>query len=628
MKILLTAINAKYIHSNLAIYYLKEYAKEYKDNIELAEFTINNYTDYIIQEIYKKKPDIIAFSCYIWNIDIVEEVACELHKILPNTKIWFGGPEVSYDVKERLERVSYIDGIMIGEGEETFKELLDYYIEDSMQLEEVKGIAFKNSAYKNSTYKNNGLKTNTEPIDMKHENNVINHEVTKKEEAVSETITVTPIRPQLDLSQVPFPYDNLEDFKNKIIYYESSRGCPYSCSYCLSSIDKKVRLRDTELVKKELALFIKNNIPQVKFVDRTFNCNRNHALEIWRFIKEQDNGKINFHFEISADILSDEEITLLNSMRPGLVQLEIGVQSTNEDTIKAINRKMDFNKLSAIVNRIKAGHNVHQHLDLIAGLPYEDYPTFTRSFNDVYSLKPDQFQLGFLKVLKGSKMYEYSKNHSIIYKDHAPYEVLFTKWLSYDDVLQLKEVEEMVEVYYNSGQFTYSVNFLEHFFPTPFELYQSLGDYYERNHLFDTNHTRMNRYYILLEFYKEKIQKDSTAFEEILIYDLYLRENLKTRPDFAKDNTVFKSYYRNFYQNEERIKTYLKNYSDYNSKQISRITHFESVSIDILETVQSGSIVPKKQFILFDYKNRNPLNYEAKTFFFDEEFMKEQTENN
>lgn len=591
MKVLLTAINAKYIHSNLAVYCLKSYAKKYEDHIELAEFTINHYTDYIIQEIYKKKPDVLALSCYIWNIEMVEEVMVELHKLLPNMKIWLGGPEVSYDAKERMQRLPYLTGIMIGEGEETFLQLMEYYVDGHGKLEDIKGIAYRESLSEGGEIK------------------------------------LTPFREQLDLSTVPFPYENIEEFKNKIIYYESSRGCPYSCSYCLSSIDKKVRLRNIDLVLRELKVFIDNKVPQVKFVDRTFNCNRAHSLAIWRFIHENDNGITNFHFEISADILTEDELEVLASMRPGLVQLEIGVQSTNEETIHAINRKMDLDKLRRAVDRVNAGLNIHQHLDLIAGLPYEGYESFRTSFNEVYSMRPNQLQLGFLKVLKGSAMYEFSKQGSITYKNKAPYEVLFTDWLSYDEVLQLKQVEDMVEVYHNSGQFMYSIQYLEHFFETPFDFYQEIGRYYEEQGLNSMSHTRMSRYDILLRFMRgqkesNKISEntgytfDSNVLEAILLYDLYLRENLKSKPEFLSSEEVEREIFHHFFV-EESVKSYLQGYEDYTGKQISRLTHLEKFAYDVIESASTGQAVEREEYILFDYKNRSPLDHAASTYRFE-----------
>jgi radical SAM superfamily enzyme YgiQ (UPF0313 family) len=580
VKILLTAINAKYIHTNLAIYSLRANAKEYRNNIKLAEFTINHYPDDILQAIYKEKPDFIGFSCYIWNIAIVEELCVELRKLLPDTKIWLGGPEVSYDAKERLESTDCIDGIMVGEGEETFKELLDYYIADKTSPDKIRGIVYRSS----------GKVIMTEP------------------------------RPAVNFSRLPFPYEDIDELENKIIYYETIRGCPYSCSYCLSSIDKSVRLRDMELVKKELEIFINHRVPQVKFVDRTFNCNRTHALNIWTYIKEHDNGITNFHFEISADILDEEELALLNTMRPGLVQLEIGVQSTNSETINAIHRHMDLVKLAYAVNRIHQGNNIHEHLDLIAGLPKEDYTTFRNSFNAVYALKPNQLQLGFLKVLKGSGMHEASKDYGIIYKSVPPYEVLYTKWLSYDEVLRLKIVEDMVEVYYNSGQFVYGIKYMEHFFATPFDLYLALGDYYEKNQLQGTNHARIRRYAILIDFMEDFTKLDSSvtfdkeAFCSILVHDLFLRENLKSRPSFAEDQEPYKKLYRDFYFDEQKVKEYL-NVDSVTDKavQLKQYLHLEHFGIDVVRTAETGSVVKADQFILYDYLHRNPLNSEART---------------
>lgn len=574
MKILLTAINAKYIHSNLAIYELSAYAKKYKENIELAEYTINNQQEYILTDIYKRKPDVIAFSCYIWNIGIIESLLKEIKQVLPDTPVWLGGPEVSYDVRNGLLSTPYADGIMIGEGEQTFTELAGYYVEQNVELKNIKGIA----------YKWNG------------------------------EIKVNPYREPMDLSDVPFPYDDFELFKNKILYYETSRGCPYSCSYCLSSIERGVRLRDLELVKKELQIFLDAKVPQVKFIDRTFNCNPKHAMGIWSYIHEHDNGITNFHFEIAADILRENEIELLNKMRPGLVQLEIGVQSTNPNTIVAINRKMDFGVLTEKVNAIHRGNNIHQHLDLIAGLPYEDYQSFGQSFDDVYGLRPNQLQLGFLKVLKGSPIFGEAQKDDITYRQSAPYEVLFTKWLPFEDVLRLKQVEDVVEVYYNSGQFEMSIQFLEHFFMTPFALYEALGQYYEAHNLFGVNHTRMARYDILLDFFKEQVTDgDAEVFAEILVYDLYLRENLKSRPKFAKEYGEYKKAYREFYEDEERVKALLPGYEDYSSKVLSRITHAEHFSFDVPSVVKTGDVEKQETIIVFDYKNRNPLDHQATT---------------
>lgn len=580
MKLLLMAINAKYIHSNLAIYSLKKYAKKYKEQIELAEYTINNRVDYILQDIYKKSPDVIAISCYIWNIDMIKELLPELKKVLPNTHIWLGGPEVSYETEGLLKAQPFVDGVMLGEGEETFLQLATYYVEGKGGLRDIAGIAYRSS-----------------------ENEIV----------------ITPKREPMALSAIPFPYDDLKDFENKIIYYETSRGCPYSCSYCLSSIEKGVRLRDMEMVEKELQTFLDYKIPQVKFIDRTFNCNHKHAMAIWQYIKEHDNGITNFHFEISADLFVPEELELLNSMRVGLIQLEIGVQSTNPATIQAINRRMDFSQLSQAVKKIKKGKNIHQHLDLIVGLPFEDYDTFQKSFHDVYALEPEQLQMGFLKVLKGSQMHVEQKQHGILYKSTAPYEVLSTKWISYQDVLELKKVEEMVEIYYNSNQFVSSMKYLQHFHETPFQMYKGIGDFYEEAGLAEQNHSRGARYELLLQYAQKKKPECVEVLKEILVYDLYLRENVKSRPSYARDFEKDKEVYREFYKREEENPQYLKGYEGYNRRQMARMTHFEHVTMDIEKTVETGQKVGQDEYVLFDYQHRNPLNHEAHTQVFTKE---------
>lgn len=560
MKILLVAVNAKYIHSNLAIYYLKEYAKAYKEYIELAEYTINYRAEDILKGIYKSQPDIVAFSCYIWNIDIITEITVELKKVMPELKIWFGGPEVSYNAKECLETIDELDGITIGEGEQTFLELMESFIDNNKDLSQIKGIAYK----------------------------------------TDDDIVITEDRESLTLDSVPFPYDDMEKLHNKIIYYESSRGCPFSCSYCLSSIDKRVRFRNTELVKKELQTFLDYKVAQVKFVDRTFNCNKNHAMEIWTYIKDHDNGITNFHFEISADLLDEEEIEFLKTLRPGQVQLEIGVQTTNLQTVEAIHRKMDLKKLATNVGRIREGRNIHQHLDLIAGLPYEDYNSFINSFNDVYSLKPDQLQLGFLKVLKGSYMEADSSNHGIVYQDRAPYEVLKTDLLSYDEILNLKGLCDMVEAYYNSGQFTYSMEFLNHYFKTPGDLYLSLSKYYEINELDQIGHSRIRRYEILLDFFKENVSSGNKdlldVFEEIITLDLFIREKMKNRPVFAHETIEY-------HKMREVLDKYNINRRD---------GHVERFNYDVIDASLSGNIQKREILMVFDYSMRDPLNKGAR----------------
>ena len=546
MKILLAACNAKYIHSNLAVYNLKSCSGKYSPNVVIKEYTINQIRDDILKDIYLEQPDVICFSCYIWNISFVRELVPDLKKILPQVELWAGGPEVSYDAVEFLKKNPAFFGVMVGEGEKTFHELAGYYIERKPEnLKEIRGVAF--------------------------------HDETKVPDIVH-----TGWRELMDLSKVPFAYSNLTEFKNRIIYYESSRGCPFSCSYCLSSIDKKLRFRDIELVKNELQFFIDNKVPQVKFVDRTFNCKHDHAMAIWRYITEHDNGITNFHFEISADLLREEELALMKTMRPGLIQLEIGVQSTNPQTIKAIRRTMDFEKLKGIVEQIHGFGNIHQHLDLIAGLPYEGYDSFHKSFCDVYALRPEQFQLGFLKVLKGSHMMEMTGEYQILYKDREPYEVLSTAWLTYGEILRLKMVESMVEVYYNSGQFKHTLVFLEQYFEDPFRMYEALGRFYEKKGYSEISHSRMRRYEILMEFAGEQKEIPLEVLSDVMLLDLYLRENLKSRPSFASDQKPY----------ERMIWDYRK------AEKIPKTAH--------IEVFRDG----KK--ILFDYTDRDPLTNNAR----------------
>ena len=543
MKILLAACNAKYIHSNLAVYDLKAYSSDYDEHVILREYTINQPKDEILKDIYSSGADVVCFSCYIWNISFVRELIRDLVKILPKTAFWAGGPEVSYDAEKFLTEMPEMTGVMVGEGEKTFHDLLEFYIDGKDSLEEISGIAYR----------------------------------------TGDKIIHNGWRELMDLSAIPFVYEHLEKFENRIIYYESSRGCPFSCSYCLSSIDKKLRFRDLELVKKELQFFLDHRVPQVKFVDRTFNCKHEHAMTIWKYILEHDNGVTNFHFEISADLLREEEMELMSQMRPGLIQLEIGVQSTNPETIRAIHRHMDLKKLEHCVNRVHSFRNIHQHLDLIAGLPYEDYDIFHQSFNDVYQMKPDQLQLGFLKVLKGSLMQKEAEVYGIVYKEKEPYEVLSTNWLTYGEVLKLKMVESMVEVYYNSGQFWHTLEYLVPLEKDAFTFYEKLGSFYEKKGYSEISHSRMRRYEILLEYLQEETDVPAEVAAQKMLYDLYLREKLKKRPAFAPDQKQY----------ETAVWNYRKN------NQVSKTAH--------IEVFENGTV------ILFDYEKRDPLSKNAYT---------------
>ena len=586
MKVLLAAINAKYIHSNLGIYSLKTYGekmlKEWglaeQAEISLAEYTINHQMEQILQDIYKRKPDVIGFSCYIWNISYVKVILADIKKVLPDVKIWAGGPEVSYHGEAFLKEEPAVDLVMMGEGEITFAHFLKALLEGE-DLKQVPGLMVRNA---------------------------------------DGTFTDTGFRQVMDMSQIPFPYAfmDMKELEHRIIYYESSRGCPFSCAYCLSSIDKKLRFRSLDLVLPELEWFLQAKVPQVKFVDRTFNCKKSHAMAIWQYIRDHDNGVTNFHFEIAADLLDKDELDLLSTMRPGLVQLEIGVQSTNEKTLEAIRRKTDIEEIREITETINSWQNIHQHLDLIAGLPWEDLESFKKSFNDVYEMEPEQLQLGFLKVLKGSYMEELIPTCDLLYSAAPPYEVLCTKWLSYGDVLELKDIEEMTEVHYNSRQFTCTLKELEKEFDTPYEMFSFMAGYYNKNHLFGISHSRIARYEILWKIIQERLEKNGKCetqgkpenggvsekleqYRDLLMTDLYLRENVKSRPTFARDLSDFKDFVREFFQREEKTPEHLSGYEGYDSRQMAKMAH--------LEPLRDGT------YLLFDYKKRDPLSYNART---------------
>ena len=571
MKFLLVAVNAKYIHSNPAVYSLKRFAGEYTDAVEIAEYTINNRMEDILEDIYRRKPDVIGFSCYIWNIGMVEKLMGELHKLLPKLPVFLGGPEVTYDADKLLRKYPYLTGIFIGEGEATFAQVVKYYVKKNpASLEDIPGLMLRSG--------------------------------------------MTPERKPLNLTDVPFLYDDMAPFTNRIIYYETQRGCPFRCSYCLSSIDKTVRFRDIEVVKKELAFFLEKKVKQVKFVDRTFNCNHDHAMAVWQYLYDHDNGVTNFHFEIAGDILREDEIALVAKMRPGLVQFEIGVQSTNTDTLREIRRVMDIEKLKQVVAALKAAHNVHIHLDLIAGLPYEDYDSFARSFDDVYAMEPEQLQLGFLKVLKGSYMAEMAESYGLVYTDYAPYEVLYTNWLSFMEICRLKRIEEMVEIYYNSGQFAHSLPvMIADLGQGAFAFYEALADFYEEQGFFVETPSRIYRYQALLSFAKTIHSERQELYKELLLFDLYVRENLKSRPDFAPDLHDLQPVIHAFYKKEEAERRYLPHLSEIPAPQLSRMTHLEPFSYSVWATDVSGvKRLPEQAFLLFDYDHRDPLTKEAK----------------
>ena len=602
MKFLLTAINAKYIHSNPGVYSLKMFAESQgaaeavqgdqdprEDGlpcapfVEIAEYTINNQMELILEDIYRRKPDVAAFSCYIWNIAYVLDLVRDIHKVLPETDIWLGGPEVSYDAPQLLVREPEVFGVMKGEGEEMFAALLNCYRTLGCTVRQMQRLGRRSAPTGSACGKDAAAEAPDEACTaefwyrMSQVAGLTYHGADGK-------LCDQSVRPVMDMSRIPFLYPSLKGFENRIVYYESSRGCPFSCSYCLSSIDKSVRFRDLKLVLPELDFFLEKKVPQVKFVDRTFNAKKSHAMAIWKHILEHDNGVTNFHFEITADLLDEEELDLISRMRPGLIQLEIGVQSTNPDTIKAIRRKMDLDRLRYVVERINAGKNVHQHLDLIAGLPFEDYDSFGRSFNDVYSMEPEQFQLGFLKVLKGSYMHEKVPDYDLQYRGKAPYEVLSTKWLPYSDVLRLKGVEDMVEVYYNSRQFMRTLKLFEQEFDGAFAMYEYMAGYYDEQHLTGLNHSRLARYEIFHDLISRRAEPERMSmFEDALMCDLYLRENAKSRPSFALAQAPYKEEIRHMVPELRTLGTQVH-----------------------AEVLRSGEV------LLFDYREKDQLNHNAK----------------
>lgn len=575
---LLVGINAKYIHTNLAIRSLKANAGEYENQVEIAEYTINHRREEILSGIYQKRPDIVGFSSYLWNIEYVMPLVCDLKKLLPDTTILLGGPEVSYHPEEVLLQHKEVDLILAGEGEKTFYEYLSYRQGKAGKkaLADIPGLVYRQG----------------------------------------KEIRRTAPREALDMDELVFPYRELEGLDHRILYYESIRGCPFSCSYCLSSIEKTVRFKSPEKTERELDFFLRHQVPQVKFVDRTFNCRHDYAYRIWSYIGEHDNGVTNFHFEIAGDLLREEDFELFDTFREGLVQFEIGVQSTNPDTIQAIHRTMDLPALRENIARVQKKRNIHQHLDLIAGLPYEDYASFRNSFNHVYAMKPDQLQLGFLKVLDGSSMQEQKEIYGVQSSSLPPYEIFSTKWLSYEEVLQLKQIEEMVEVYYNSFQFPGAMAYLVQFVESPFDLYQAMGNYYKDHGLFARQHSRVSRYEILWDFGLQRIRNEGEReiWREILTYDLYRRDYVKNPPAFVLPRTgEQKKKIRIFLDGECERPHYLKGYDGYVSKQLFHMVYMGQYTVDMRQLIREGTVRKvTPYYVLFDYRNRSPLDHAAK----------------
>ncbi len=570
MKVLLTALNAKYIHSSLALRSLRAYADPDGKYTAVREYTINNRVEFIVSDIYKEKPDFIGFSCYIWNIEMIKVIARRLKKVLPNTLMFFGGPEVSYDGIDFLEENAFADLVIKGEGEGTYKNLLEAWT-CGKPVTDIKGIVYRN------------------------------------DKEIVENPNAEPMR----LDDIPFVYDNAEEFKNKIIYYETQRGCPYNCQYCLSSVEKGVRFLSAERVKKDLQFFLDNKVRQVKFVDRTFNCNHEHAMMIWKYIMEHDNGVTNFHMEITADILRDEAMDMLKNARRGLFQFEIGVQSTNEMTIEAIQRNAKFGGITDVVRKVAEGENIHQHLDLIAGLPYENYESFGRSFNDVYDLAPEQLQLGFLKLLKGSGLRRDAEKYGIVFADEAPYEVLYTRELDFGEMLKLKAIEEMVETFYNSGKALTAVKYAIKQMGNPFKFFEDLSVWWGINGYDEISHGKMELYGRIFEFFRqyEPLEKYVPEIKELLRFDIYLGDNMKTIPGSLDraSNEAERAFEREFYSVSENVERYLPKLASYSPKQLLRMCRIEFFDIDPFTEEK------EKTAVLFNYYGRDVILNKADT---------------
>lgn len=564
MKILLTAINAKFIHSSLAVRSLKAYCPELDNHITSIEYTINNSQDYILADIFKQKPDIICFSCYIWNINMIVSLSKNFKKVLPNVKILCGGPEVSYESENFLFNNPDIDVVIRGEGEKTFSQLCQALVEN-ISMDNINGLTFRSG----------------------------------------DKIVSAPPQIPLSMDELPFVYSDFSDLQHRIIYYETQRGCPYNCQFCLSSVEKGVRFLSLEKVYAHLEFFLKNKVKQVKFVDRTFNCNKAHATAIWQFLIDNDNGVTNFHMEIEAHIIDDDTINLLSHARMGLFQFEIGIQSTNCDTLTAVKRNPDFYSLKERIEKIKALKNIHIHLDLIAGLPHESYNSFRKSFNDVYFLNADQLQLGFLKVLKGSGLRANTEKYGIVNRHESPYEVLFTNDISFEEMLRLKAIEDIVETYYNSGKAVTAAKYTAMLFNTPFDFYETFSIYWENKNHHRVNHNKQELYTIFYEFSSENnITKPKIEIiKELLKFDMLLCDNLNSCPSWVTVNQSdeFKQAKRQFFNTPENIEKFLPSLSNFTPAQLSRMCRIESFTYNPRD-VESTE---KEVTILFNYYLRD-----------------------
>jgi radical SAM superfamily enzyme YgiQ (UPF0313 family) len=546
MKVLITAIDSKFIHSNLAVRYLKNFTKDLDYEGKIKELTINDREERILEEIIKEKPDIVAFSTYIWNVELISRVANLIKRVDSNIEILYGGPEVSFDSRTFLQN-NVGEYVIEGEGEKTYRDFILYKLGE-IKIEEVRGLHYK-----------------------------INDEVYSNEK-----------RPLMSMDEIVFPYEEDEDLSNKIVYYEASRGCPFNCKYCLSSTSHGVRFLDVDRVLKDLMYFINKKVRLVKFVDRTFNCNSKFAMAIWDFLIKQDTNT-QFHFEISADILKDEEIKLLANAPKGRFRFEVGVQTTNDEVLRNINRFVNFSDIKEKVLELESLKNIDQHLDLIAGLPGEDYYSFKKSFNEVYEIRPEEIQLGFLKLLKGSSMREDADKYGMEYSPYPPYEILKTDKLSYEELLKLKKVEEMVDKYYNSLKFNHIIKYFEGKFDSPFDFYYSLGVFFENKGYFNRNIGNIEYYKVFLDFNETVVKDNNKYLNEILKFNYLIFNKKRGLPDFLRSSMSK--------EEENSIKENIR--EQYSFKEY----HLEKFSINLDKYILSNEIIEEDSYYVFNNNN-------------------------
>ncbi|UFJ39196.1 B12-binding domain-containing radical SAM protein [Brevibacillus humidisoli] len=581
MKIVLTTLNAKYIHSSLALRYLRSYVKPSFPDVELVEYTINDVTMNIVGDIFKRSPDLVAFSCYIWNIRETLDVISNLKKVLPEVPIVLGGPEVTYDADYWLKSHPAIDVIVIGEGEETFRELCEAYQEARLRgtqtdLQTVNGIAYR------------------------HEGRV----------------RYTMPREQLkDLNQIPSPYEeHLEELDNRVVYFEASRGCPFKCQYCLSSIEDGVRYFSMERVKRDLQRLIeREGVKTIKFVDRTFNIHKKYAMEIFQFLIDNHNGTV-FQFEITADILKPDVVDFLaDNAPPGIFRFEIGVQSTNDETNRLVQRIQNFEKLSYTVKRIKESGKIAQHLDLIAGLPEEDYASFRKTFNDVFALRPEELQLGFLKMLRGTGVRARAANHGYIYMEEAPYEILGNDILSYTEILRIKRVEDVLEKYWNAHRVDRTLEWiLGRHFETPYDFFQEFGDYWEEQGWGRLGHQLEDLFVRLYQFLQERSREGLEHVLSLMKFDYLYNQKHRPRklwwPD-PMEKREMQEVYRQLQQQEQDGLLPGGFMQDLASeKEYFKHTVVTSVSFDIRRWLEHGEFNPGTFALVVYYPYRSAVS--------------------